>query len=87
MRKKTILGGIAALALAGAIAFNVNINSKSNNRSDLLFADVEALAGNDYWCVDIKSKPKWGFCIIFEPGDEMCFYIEDGGDCNGELIE
>ena len=47
MTKKKIISGIAALAIVGAIAFNVNISSKSNNFSNVLLTNVEALAQND----------------------------------------
>ena len=44
---KKIIGGIAAIAIVAAIALNVNISSKSNKFSDILLANVEALAQSD----------------------------------------
>jgi hypothetical protein len=42
--KNKILIGIVVLAIAALAAFNVNMNSKSNNLSDMALANVEALA-------------------------------------------
>ncbi|MDR2911537.1 MAG: hypothetical protein LBV47_09295 [Bacteroidales bacterium] len=42
---------MAALAIAAAIAFNVGLNTNSNNLSDLSLANVEAL-----------SQPEEGYC-------------------------
>ena len=57
--KKKIIGGIAALLLVTAMVLNVNFNSKSNNMSDMLLANVEALAQTDAnpdgSCYRIKS--------------------------------
>jgi hypothetical protein len=42
--KKKIFGGIALLAIAAMAAWNVNLNSQSNELSDISLANVEALA-------------------------------------------
>ena len=46
--KTKIFGGIALMAIAAAVAFNVSLNlNKSNNQlSQLALANVEALAGD-----------------------------------------
>lgn len=43
--KKYIFGGIAVLAIATVAAWNMNLNSQSNNLSEISLANVEALAG------------------------------------------
>ena len=45
--KTKIFGGIAVLAIAAAIAFNVNLSTKSNGLSDISLANVEALAQDE----------------------------------------
>ena len=61
MRKK-IFGGIAALAIAATIAFNVNLSNQGNGLSDVSLANVEALAqegdGIDYNVPDRNNDPK-----------------------------
>jgi len=42
--KKRIFGGIAVLGIAAAIAVNVNLTAKNDKLSDLVLANVEALA-------------------------------------------
>ena len=44
---KKILGGIAVLVIATAMAFSVNFNTNNYNLSDLSLANVEALAINE----------------------------------------
>jgi hypothetical protein len=53
--KKKILGGIALLAIAAVAAWNVDLNSQSNELSAVSLANVEALAQ--------ESKPS--SCTIF----------------------
>jgi hypothetical protein len=43
--KKKIFGGIALLAIAAVVAWNVDLNSQSNDLSDISLANIEALAG------------------------------------------
>ena len=43
--KHKIFGGIAVLAIAAVVAFNVNLSAKSYSLSDVSLANVEALAG------------------------------------------
>jgi hypothetical protein len=45
--KKMILGGIAAIAIAAFAVVNVNVNSQNDNLSDLMLANVEALASGE----------------------------------------
>lgn len=45
--KKIIFGGITVLAIAAAITFNVNLNSRSEKLSDVSLANVEALADGE----------------------------------------
>jgi hypothetical protein len=46
MRKK-IFSGIAVLAIVAVSAWNVSLNTKSNNLSDVSLVNVEALANPD----------------------------------------
>jgi len=52
--KHKIFGGIAVLAIAAAIAFNVTLSKQSNGLSNVSLANVEALAeetgGFGYYC-------------------------------------
>jgi hypothetical protein len=62
--KKYRLGGIAAmLVIAGAIAVNVNLNSRSN-MSSIALANVEVLAG--------ESKCRGGSCSVTHPNGREC---------------
>jgi len=45
--KKKIFGGIAVLAIVAAAAWNVNLGSKTNGMSNVMLANVEALAGEN----------------------------------------
>lgn len=53
--KKYIFGGIVILAIAATTTFNVNLTSKTNGISNVMLANVEALAdessgeGKDCW--------------------------------------
>lgn len=42
--KVKILGGIVVLAIVAAAAWNVNISSKTNGMSNVMLANMEALA-------------------------------------------
>lgn len=42
--KKIIIGGIAVLTIAAAVAFNVNLCRQDNSHSLLSLANIEALA-------------------------------------------
>jgi len=54
--KKKILSGIATLAIATAIAFNVSMNmSETNQLSDLDMAGVEALAQGEMKEVELPE--------------------------------
>jgi hypothetical protein len=48
--KKKIFGGIALLAIAAVAAWNVDLNSQSNELSAVSLANVEALAGESADC-------------------------------------
>ena len=76
--KKKIIGGIAALALVGAIAFNVNINAKKSGLSDVLLANIEALATpevnnlcDEIWLRCYGSDGRLSGCIA-NHGNETC---------------
>ena len=47
--KKKIFGGIAVLAIAAIAAWNVNVNSRTNGMSNVMLANVEALAEEYTW--------------------------------------
>ena len=69
--RNKILGGIATLFLVIAIVLNVNINAKKSSLSDMLLANVEALAQSDayggdapYWCCGFFSGMcDWSFHV------------------------
>ena len=77
--KIKIFGGIALMAIAAAVAFNVSLNlNKSNNQlSQLALANVEALAseggGSNWICSTYTSKVE----------DE---YTEDCYDSNNQRV-
>jgi hypothetical protein len=57
-KRKYILGGIAVLAIAGAVAINVSLNSQKNaNLSVFSMANIEVLADTTVE-VTIKSGDK-----------------------------
>ncbi|MDR2910133.1 MAG: NVEALA domain-containing protein [Bacteroidales bacterium] len=61
---KKFLCGIAALAIAATIAFNMSLNANSNNLSDLSLANVEALASDELldipmWAIKMFSSVRW----------------------------
>ena len=47
MKTKQIIGFIAVLAIAATAAWNVNVNSQTNAMSDVILANVEALANGE----------------------------------------
>jgi hypothetical protein len=71
--KKKILGGIAGLAIAVAVAWNVNLNAQKCDLSDIAMVNVEALAsesGNTYNC-----PGGWIVCVrVIYPGGETTYY-------------
>ena len=72
--KIKIFGGIALMAIAAAVAFNVSLNlNKSNNQLSLLaLANVEALAG-DEGSVDIcEGKPAHGYGACYGLVESTC---------------
>jgi len=60
--KKFVFGGIAIVAIAAAIAINVNVSSKGEALSDISLANVEALA----------TKPCYGMCNSWNPNAGGC---------------
>jgi hypothetical protein len=59
---KYILGSLAVLAIAAVAAWNVNLNSQKNELSDILLANVEALAQESDW---LRPCPNtYGTCRI-----------------------
>ena len=77
--KKKILGGFAVLAVAVAVAFNVNMNSEKNELSDLALANVEALAEEDA-SKEGKYSPTKTKITTYE-------YNEDGSVKKSKAIE
>ena len=67
--KRKILCGIVALAVAGVATWNVNYNSQKNEMSDIMLANIEALAESEFdpiascnlWC---KYDPEY-ICILY----------------------
>ena len=71
--KKKIFGGIAVLAVAVVVAWNVNVKSRTDVISDVKLANVEALAqessencsdgiaklGCKIWTVHYNSSGSW----------------------------
>jgi len=47
MNKTKIFSGLSAVAIAGFVAFNYNLNAKGDNTSDVNLAKVEALASGE----------------------------------------
>ena len=71
---KKIIGGIAVIAIALAMALNVNFSAKNNSLSDISLANVEALA--DYEIIVgpcfCKSSDYNRSCRIdFDDGDYL----------------
>ena len=63
--KTKIFGGIAIVAIALAVAFNVSLNtSTTNNASLLALANVEALASGEEFTITCDTK-----------GSGYCYYV------------
>ena len=76
--KKKLLGSFAILAVAGAAAFNMQMNSKGSGLSDMSLANVEALAR---WEIDIPplcrntcTGAEWCECWYIWPDGDMDVY-------------
>ncbi|MDR2910130.1 MAG: NVEALA domain-containing protein [Bacteroidales bacterium] len=70
--KKKLLCGIAAVAIAATIAFNMSLNANSNNLSDLSLANVEALTEPE---VTVSSPGNWSVIVVSDD-NWICY---DGG--------
>jgi hypothetical protein len=66
--KKKILGGIAILAIAAVAAFNVGFNSQSDDLSDVLLANVEALADGEVLIGAPCRIVNFYYCLYINPG-------------------
>ncbi|MDR1369558.1 MAG: NVEALA domain-containing protein [Dysgonamonadaceae bacterium] len=78
--KNKFFGGIAALAVATTVAFNVQMNvSEKNHLPDLSLANVEALALGeitesdcDGWC---RYSDSWDCVLVTNYGNtKTCYY-------------
>lgn len=45
--KNKVLGAITAIVIAAMVAFNLNVNSDTNELSDLNMSNIEALANGE----------------------------------------
>jgi hypothetical protein len=82
--KKKILIGFAALAVAAVAAWNVNtvLGSQSDEMSELMLANVEALANNEF---GVQNCPG-GSCSYTASNGEKCTAccpVEKNPKCNG----
>ena len=74
--KKKILGGIAVLAIAVVIAWNMNLSSRTNGMSDVMLSNVEALAADE------GSNGKAGSIILTDAGRE----VVDNMSCRKSIV-
>ena len=63
--KKKIFGGIAVIAIAGAMALSVSLNAKNNNLSSISLANVEALANGEFDVALCTAEPLQLTCMWF----------------------
>ena len=76
MKTKTIFGAIAVLVVATVATFNIGLSPKTNSMSDVMLANVEALAresGNDIYC-STDCTLEWCGCIEF---GGYYFYLQE----------
>ena len=72
---KKLIGGIVVAAIALTMALNVSLNAKNNGFSDIVLANVEALArGETIYVCDVPPYPP------------VCGINEDGSKVYGEVI-
>ena len=78
--KKKIIGGFAVLAIAAMAAWNVNYGSQTKGMTDVMLANVEALAQNEYdWHedrADIYDEENHCYQQCVKDGDG-CAYMYD----------
>jgi len=77
--KKKILGGIAVLVIVAVAVWNVNLSSQTKGMSNIMLANVEALAGESS---DGSCKWKQVSCGIFSGSYEACLTNGDGNTCS-----
>ena len=77
--KNKIFGGIIVVVIAGAMALNVNFKAKNSDLSDILLANVEALAisegGDEICCIgsNFKIEPiSGGWHCVNDAGNSCC---------------
>jgi hypothetical protein len=64
MRKK-IFGGLIVVAIAGAIALNVNLKTQREDTSQLTLSNIEALAQTEGRTdCDGPKEPESGVCLF-----------------------
>jgi hypothetical protein len=84
--KKKILGGIALLLFAAIAAWNVSLNSQSNDLSALSLANAEALAEFEFNGQNWDSEYHWYNVLggSWTPQLHECQYSSNtGGSING----
>jgi hypothetical protein len=67
---KKLFGGIVILAIAAVAAWNVNLNSQSNDLSDIALTNVEALASENN-CHNTNGYKTWYTSGIFSRKQEF----------------
>ena len=74
MKKKVFFSGFIAMAITAMATWNVNFGSKTNGMSDMMLANVEALAQNEW--PPILDDCGWNGCR-FNP-DFDCYKLYNG---------
>ncbi|MEA4936493.1 hypothetical protein SDC9_126911 [bioreactor metagenome] len=85
---KKVIFGLAVLAIAATVAFNVNLGTKKSDKASLLaFANVEALADgeeftitcNQYegrcWAIDWITPTGHCYCYFSGYQYDICYFI------------
>jgi len=78
--KRKIFGFFAVIAIAAMAAWNVNFGSKTSGMSDVMLANVEALADNEYH--PSKGWSCWQN-IQFDGDYSLYMYVYWCGNCWG----
>jgi hypothetical protein len=93
MNKKKFFYGFAVLGVAALAACNVNVNSQKVELSDVMLANVEALATestNVITCYNTcrispknpnKSEPVWTITFCNGCSISTCYEYQDSGTC------
>jgi len=70
--KKKLLSSLAVLAVAAVATFNVSLDSKKNGLTDVMLANVEALA---------QEPGSFGACFIEKDTYNSCNYYNNSYYC------